>query len=426
MTRVLVISNYPEVGSGYGTQVKLLLRHVLRPLYGTENVAVHAFHGTAGYVTSWEGHRVYGAGQDRYGGDIVGMHATHFGADLVISLMDNWALNHVTLAGIHNHVAWMPIDCDNDENPRCALGQHDTSRLLANPGTVVVAMSQFGYRVMQQAKDTLLLPNRVFYVPHMIDTDVFKPHEHRGELRRAMSLDGTDDDGRPFSRFAVLWVAANRDKSRKGWPHGLAVFNRFRKQHPDAILMVHSEESNPLGHDLRAMADRVGLPAEYMKFSAQYLMAAGLIEDWRLAGTMTAADVGFLPSLAEGFGLPIAEMEACGTPVITTDGSSMPEVAGKGGWAVKAQRHWAVGHEAYWREPDQAAMLRALNQAYAPLDKATGRRRYGQAYLAKKAAARPHIVESYSIPVVRDQHWWPVLKQIHDHFGLPQPAVPDA
>ncbi len=36
------------------------------------------------------------------------------------------------------------------------------------------------------------------------------------------------------------------------------------------------------------------------------------------------------PSLFEGFGLPILEAQACGCPVITSNVSSMPEVAGKG------------------------------------------------------------------------------------------------
>lgn len=41
-----------------------------------------------------------------------------------------------------------------------------------------------------------------------------------------------------------------------------------------------------------------------------------------------AAKILFYPSLYEGFGLPILEAMACGTPVITSNVSSMPEVAG--------------------------------------------------------------------------------------------------
>ncbi|MAF80827.1 hypothetical protein CL628_02325 [bacterium] len=40
------------------------------------------------------------------------------------------------------------------------------------------------------------------------------------------------------------------------------------------------------------------------------------------------ADVFVLPSLYEGFGMPILEAMACGTPVVTGKVSSMPEVAG--------------------------------------------------------------------------------------------------
>jgi glycosyltransferase involved in cell wall biosynthesis len=40
------------------------------------------------------------------------------------------------------------------------------------------------------------------------------------------------------------------------------------------------------------------------------------------------ATVFVYPSLYEGFGLPVAEAMACGTPVITSDASSLPEVAG--------------------------------------------------------------------------------------------------
>jgi glycosyltransferase involved in cell wall biosynthesis len=43
---------------------------------------------------------------------------------------------------------------------------------------------------------------------------------------------------------------------------------------------------------------------------------------------MSMADAFLYTSLYEGFGLPILESMACGTPVITSNVSSMPEVAG--------------------------------------------------------------------------------------------------
>ncbi len=54
----------------------------------------------------------------------------------------------------------------------------------------------------------------------------------------------------------------------------------------------------------------------------------GFIEDGDVPGLMSLADLFVYPSLYEGFGLPILEAMACGTPVITSTTASMPEVAG--------------------------------------------------------------------------------------------------
>jgi alpha-1,3-rhamnosyl/mannosyltransferase len=44
-----------------------------------------------------------------------------------------------------------------------------------------------------------------------------------------------------------------------------------------------------------------------------------------------------LPSLYEGFGLPILEAMACGVPVIAADASSLPEVVGDAGVLLPAK-----------------------------------------------------------------------------------------
>ncbi len=54
----------------------------------------------------------------------------------------------------------------------------------------------------------------------------------------------------------------------------------------------------------------------------------GFVKDEDLPYVYSAADVFAFPSLYEGFGIPILEAMACGTPVVTSSVSSMPEVAG--------------------------------------------------------------------------------------------------
>lgn len=56
----------------------------------------------------------------------------------------------------------------------------------------------------------------------------------------------------------------------------------------------------------------------------------GRVDDQDLPALYSGTVALVFPSLYEGFGLPILESQACGTPVITSNISSMPEVAGKG------------------------------------------------------------------------------------------------
>ena len=60
----------------------------------------------------------------------------------------------------------------------------------------------------------------------------------------------------------------------------------------------------------------------------------GFIEEPDLPALYSAADLFCFPSLYEGFGLPPLEAMACGTPVICSNSSSLPEVVGDGGVLV--------------------------------------------------------------------------------------------
>jgi len=57
---------------------------------------------------------------------------------------------------------------------------------------------------------------------------------------------------------------------------------------------------------------------------------SGYVPDEYLPALYSGAAALTFPSLFEGFGLPILEAQACGCPVLTSNTSSMPEVAGYG------------------------------------------------------------------------------------------------
>jgi glycosyltransferase involved in cell wall biosynthesis len=57
----------------------------------------------------------------------------------------------------------------------------------------------------------------------------------------------------------------------------------------------------------------------------------GRVDDVDLPGLYSGAKFFTYPSLYEGFGLPVIEAMACGTPVITSNVTSLPEVVGSAG-----------------------------------------------------------------------------------------------
>jgi glycosyltransferase involved in cell wall biosynthesis len=68
----------------------------------------------------------------------------------------------------------------------------------------------------------------------------------------------------------------------------------------------------------------------------------GNLDKSTLVQVYNAADVLIAPSIHEGFGMTILEAMACGTPVITSNTSAMPEVAGDAGILVDPHREDAI------------------------------------------------------------------------------------
>jgi glycosyltransferase involved in cell wall biosynthesis len=105
-----------------------------------------------------------------------------------------------------------------------------------------------------------------------------------------------------------------------------------------ALALLRSETT--LGD--RTYLIRVGAPffddeaalIETLGIRDRIVHAGKIFDDQRLADHYRSADVFFLPSLWEGFGWPPLEAMACGTPVVTSNVASLPEVVGEGGITV--------------------------------------------------------------------------------------------
>jgi glycosyltransferase involved in cell wall biosynthesis len=371
--RILFHSNSPWSPSGYGQQTAIWVPRIAA--MGHE-VAISAFHGHEGGPTEWQGHPVFARGVHPYGGDIVGMHAKAWKADLVILLMDVWALPMGTLEDF-KVAAWMPVDTD-------PLGKLDDDTMKSKKGRPIIpiALTRFGQANLIESgwKETL-------YVPHGIDTELFRPPLDRKELRKAH---GVDD------HFVIVMNAANMDEHRKGYPEQFAAFARLHARHRDTLMMVHAAEVAPWGINLRELAASLGIE-DAVRFVSQYDYVAGTVEPQMIAATLGAGDLFSNCAYAEGFGLTPLEAMSCGVPTVVTEGSAMSEVC-EPAWRVGFEPQYKHKQRAWWHKPRIDDIERVYLQAYTR----------GPAYHDKKKLMREWALR-YDVDVVTE-HWRKALK----------------
>lgn len=85
-----------------------------------------------------------------------------------------------------------------------------------------------------------------------------------------------------------------------------------------------------------------------------------------LAALYQMADIMAYPSVFEGFGIPVLEALASGTPVITSSQSSLPEVGGPGAWQLPEvdSKHLNEALEALWQQTEQREELALAGRNY--------------------------------------------------------------
>ena len=155
--------------------------------------------------------------------------------------------------------------------------------------------------------------DKVCVVPHGIDHQRFHP---------GVALDAAWAKQVGLRGGYLLHVGTL--SSRKNIPTLLHAFAHLRsqgKRAPDQLVLAGQESPGLAGAaEIRESIRELDL--------ADSVVFAGHVPDERLPGLYAHACVLVMPSLYEGFGFPILESMAVGTPVVASNTSSLPEVAG--------------------------------------------------------------------------------------------------
>jgi glycosyltransferase involved in cell wall biosynthesis len=133
-------------------------------------------------------------------------------------------------------------------------------------------------------------------------------------------------------RFALengYILAIGSADPRKNMATLIAAYSRLpqalQARHPLVIVWTHSLLSEQMAH----LVDSLGL-GNCIRFVQS-------VSNEELCSLYNMAALFVFPSREEGFGLPLLEAMACGTPVIAADNSSIPEVAGDAAVFVDAE-----------------------------------------------------------------------------------------
>jgi glycosyltransferase involved in cell wall biosynthesis len=202
-------------------------------------------------------------------------------------------------------------------------------QLLRHTASRVITVSESSKQDLCRIGD--LDPSRVVVVHNGVHPR-FRPQRDAGLAERAFAQHGL------LPGYILYAGGLNPHKNVEALVRAYAqlVDRDLGKPLPQLVLCgkLHDPDNPYIVTSARQLQDLV----QRLGLAARVRFLGYVPPDERLVTLYNAASMLVFPSLYEGFGLPVAEALACGTPVITADGSSLPEVAGKAAILVQPKR----------------------------------------------------------------------------------------
>ena len=372
MSNLLWHSCAPWAPSGYGSQTGIWTQELVK---AGHDVAISSYYGLSGAPTQWNGITVLPGYGHAYCSGSLFEHYKALQPDLVITLGDIWVLDPNLLRQMPS-AHWLPSDC----RPMSTADKN----VVEGGQSQVIAMSRFGEARFRQAGFDPV------YVPHGIDTDLFKPAEDKSATRALFGL--KDDD------YVIGVNAANSDAIRKAAPEMMLAFAKFLADCPEAVLALHTGVHQEGGQNLEVIAENLGI-TDRIRVVDQYRYHAGMVSAKEMADWYGVLDVLAGCTYGEGFGIPLIEAQACGVPVITTKASSMEEL-NPFGISLDGVPFFNGVHQGWWTRPSVPQMAQAFRDMHDMRND------------VDREELREFVVQQYDISVVAEKYMLPAVDEL--------------
>lgn len=147
-----------------------------------------------------------------------------------------------------------------------------------------------------------LPPEKITVIPWGINHQLFSCCENKNNLELSLT--------KKFGLSRPYFLGVSCSVGRKNTPMLLNCYERMLEERPenDLVLVWDAPE------EIR------------QRYSHPRIHFIGKVDDESLRDLYSCATATIYPSLYEGFGLPVLESMSCGTPVICSDVTSLPEV----------------------------------------------------------------------------------------------------
>lgn len=179
--------------------------------------------------------------------------------------------------------------------------------IIAKKSKLIITVSKYE---QNQIKNNLRYTKQIEYIYNGVGSN-FKIIEDENKLNLTMAKYNLPD------KFLLFFGNQDPKKNTRNVLKAFALLNeKYNKKYKIVILDLNIVELKKILKDL----NHVDL--------IEHIILIGYVPNTEIPYIMNLCEVFLYPSLRESFGIPILEAMSCGKPVITSNTSSMPEIAG--------------------------------------------------------------------------------------------------